>query len=126
MMFLSCFRRLQDRHRPVIEFAYDGADDLPRRISRRAPAPAMAAFARNDDGCGRRHVCTARLAFTGKGHGTDRAVLLGLLGLGRRTTARSTGSMRSSPVSIRGKTLVLRLDGHPPLAFGRRVDMIYD
>ena len=69
-------RHLQDRRRPV-ELAHHGPDarrrPLPRRAARRrataCPAPAPPP--------GSRRRLHGSLAFTGKGHATDRAVILG-------------------------------------------------
>ena len=73
------FRPVQDRHRPV-ELAHDGPDDggarasstrSPATTGRARPAPAVDRIAASLHGS---------LAYTGIGHGTDRAVILGLAG----------------------------------------------
>ena len=78
------FRPVQDRHRPV-EFAHDGADDggaavsstrSPATTGRARPAPRSTAIGASLHGS---------LAYTGIGHGTDRAVVLGLAGLTPQT-----------------------------------------
>src|SRR5690606_17563827 len=63
------------------------------------------------------------LAFTGKGHATDRAVLLGLLGFAP-ATADATRAEAALAELAEGRTL--RPDGLPPLAFNPAEDVIFD
>ncbi|GAU86970.1 L-serine ammonia-lyase [Bosea sp. BIWAKO-01] len=63
------------------------------------------------------------LAFTGKGHATDRAVALGLLGW---TPAELNPDEAERQLDALGTTHLLRLDGLPPLAFDPAVDIIFD
>jgi len=61
------------------------------------------------------------LAFTGKGHATDRAVALGLLGW---TPARFDGDAAERQLAELGRERRLRLAGLPPLAFDPAVDIV--
>lgn len=63
------------------------------------------------------------LAFTGKGHATDRAVALGLLGW---TPAEFDFDAAERQLDALGETHLLRLDGLPPLAFDPAVDIVFD
>ncbi|MBN9459266.1 MAG: L-serine ammonia-lyase [Bosea sp.] len=63
------------------------------------------------------------LAFTGKGHATDRAVALGLLGW---TPARFDGDAAERQLAELGRERRLRLAGLPPLAFDPAVDIVFD
>ncbi|MEI5667384.1 L-serine ammonia-lyase [Bosea sp. CCNWLW174] len=63
------------------------------------------------------------LAFTGKGHATDRAVALGLLGW---TPAEFDFDAAARQLDALGETHLLRLDGLPPLAFDPAVDIVFD
>ena len=63
------------------------------------------------------------LAFTGKGHATDRAVALGLLGW---TPAELDPDEAERQLNVLGTTHLLRLDGLPPLAFDPAVDIVFD
>lgn len=63
------------------------------------------------------------LAFTGKGHATDRAVTLGLLGW---TPAEFDFDAAACQLDALGETHLLRLDGLPPLAFDPAVDIVFD
>ena len=63
------------------------------------------------------------LAFTGKGHGSDRAVILGLLGYEPATldVPRAEEHMRQLE-----ETRTLHLSDLPPLAFDPQTDLIFD
>ena len=63
------------------------------------------------------------LAFTGKGHATDRAVALGLLGW---TPAELDPDAAERQLDELQTTHILRLDGLPPLAFDPAVDIVFD
>lgn len=63
------------------------------------------------------------LAFTGKGHATDRAVALGLLGW---TPAELDPDEAERQLDALGTTHLLRLDGLPPLAFDPTTDIVFD
>ncbi|CCQ74506.1 L-serine ammonia-lyase [Magnetospira sp. QH-2] len=63
------------------------------------------------------------LAFTGKGHGTDRAVILGLSGLSPDTIDPETAEQRVNEVRT-SKTVAP--PGLPVLAFDPKVDLIFD
>lgn len=63
------------------------------------------------------------LAFTGKGHATDRAVALGLLGW---TPAELDPDSAERQLDELQTTHILRLDGLPPLAFDPAVDIVFD
>jgi len=63
------------------------------------------------------------LAFTGKGHATDRAVVLGLLGW---TPAELDPDEAERQLEEIGSTHLLRLEGLPPLAFDPAVDIVFD
>ena len=63
------------------------------------------------------------LAFTGKGHATDRAVALGLLGW---TPAEFDFDVAERQLHALGTTHLLHLDGLPPLAFDPAADIVFD
>ncbi|SFD12811.1 L-serine dehydratase [Bosea sp. CRIB-10] len=63
------------------------------------------------------------LAFTGKGHATDRAVALGLLGW---TPAELDPDEAERQLDALGTTHLLRLDGLPPLAFDPTTDIVFN
>ncbi|MGX1788302.1 L-serine ammonia-lyase [Bosea sp. NPDC055332] len=63
------------------------------------------------------------LAFTGKGHATDRAVALGLLGW---TPAEFDFDAAERQLADIGCSRLLRLDGLPPLIFDPAVDIVFD
>ncbi len=63
------------------------------------------------------------LAFTGKGHATDRAVALGLLGW---TPAELDPDEAERQLGALAETHLLRLYGLPPLAFDPSVDIVFD
>lgn len=63
------------------------------------------------------------LAFTGKGHGTHRAVVLGLLGYEPATLDVSEAEVRAAALET---TKTLELPGLPKLAFDPQSDIIFD
>ncbi|KRE16404.1 serine dehydratase [Bosea sp. Root483D1] len=63
------------------------------------------------------------LAFTGKGHATDRAVALGLLGW---TPAEFDFDAAERQMESLQRDRLLHLEGLPPLAFDPAVDIIFD
>jgi L-serine dehydratase len=63
------------------------------------------------------------LAFTGKGHATDRAVALGLLGW---TPAAFDFDAAERQLDELGRSHLLRHDGLPPLAFDPATDIVFD
>ncbi|RYE87429.1 MAG: L-serine ammonia-lyase, partial [Hyphomicrobiales bacterium] len=63
------------------------------------------------------------LAFTGKGHATDRAVKLGLLGW---TPAEFDFDVAAQQLEDLQHSHLLRLDGLPPLAFDPATDIVFD
>lgn len=63
------------------------------------------------------------LAFTGKGHATDRAVALGLLGW---TPAAFDFDAAERQLEELGRSHLLRHDGLPPLAFDPATDIVFD
>lgn len=63
------------------------------------------------------------LAFTGKGHATDRAVALGLLGW---TPAAFDFDAAERQLDELGRDHLLRHDGLPPLAFDPARDIVFD
>lgn len=63
------------------------------------------------------------LAFTGKGHATDRAVALGLLGW---TPAAFDFDAAERQLDELGRSHLLRHDGLPPLAFDPAADIVFD
>ncbi|MDA1287232.1 MAG: L-serine ammonia-lyase [Proteobacteria bacterium] len=63
------------------------------------------------------------LAFTGKGHATDRAVILGLAGLTPETFDIAAAEQVLADLA---KSLVIRVDGLVPLAFNPATDLIFD
>ncbi len=63
------------------------------------------------------------LAFTGKGHATDRAVALGLLGW---TPAAFDFDAAERQLEELGRSHLLRHDGLPPLAFDPASDIVFD
>ena len=63
------------------------------------------------------------LAFTGKGHGTDRAVILGLLGCSPATLDPDEAEPRERALR---ETCVLCNDGLPDMAFDPETDLIFD
>lgn len=63
------------------------------------------------------------LAFTGKGHATDRAVALGLLGW---TPAEFDFEKAEHQLEDLRRSHVLRLEGLPPLAFDPARDIVFD
>ncbi len=63
------------------------------------------------------------LAFTGKGHGTDRAVLLGLLGLTPETLDPAAADELVAAALAAGR---ITPAGLPPLAFALAEDLVFD
>ncbi len=63
------------------------------------------------------------LAFTGKGHATDRAVILGLLGFLPHTIDPDAAERTEAALRAAG---VIRLPGLPDLAFAPDTDLIFD
>jgi len=63
------------------------------------------------------------LAFTGKGHGTDRAVILGLLGY---EPATLDVAHAEEQVALLGRNGVLHLSGLPPISFEPTSDLVFD
>ncbi|WP_293796120.1 L-serine ammonia-lyase [uncultured Bosea sp.] len=63
------------------------------------------------------------LAFTGKGHATDRAVALGLLGW---TPAAFDFDAAERQIQELDRSHLLRHDGLPPLAFDPSTDIVFD
>ncbi|MCW6512467.1 L-serine ammonia-lyase [Lichenifustis flavocetrariae] len=63
------------------------------------------------------------LAFTGKGHGTDRAVALGLLGHTPATIDLDAAERQLAALATAGR---IAADGLPPLAFDPAVDIVFD
>jgi len=63
------------------------------------------------------------LAFTGKGHGTDRAVALGLLGLSPETIDPDEAELLESALIAKKR---IEHDGLPPLAFDPANDLVFD
>lgn len=63
------------------------------------------------------------LAFTGKGHGTDRAVILGLLGLLPNTLDPDLAETLEDGVRQSGR---IEVPGLPPMAFTPDRDLVYD
>lgn len=63
------------------------------------------------------------LAFTGKGHATDRAVALGLLGW---TPAAFDFDAAERQLDELGRNHLLRHDGLPPLVFDPATDIVFD
>jgi L-serine dehydratase len=63
------------------------------------------------------------LAFTGKGHATDRAILLGLAGEVPETVDPDHAEMLVAQASTRGK---LPLDGRHPIDFDPQTDIAFD
>ncbi len=63
------------------------------------------------------------LAFTGKGHATDRAVVLGLLGFVPATLDPDAATEAEARLR---ETRTLELDGLPPLAFDPDRDLVFD
>ena len=63
------------------------------------------------------------LAFTGKGHATDRAVALGLLGW---TPAEFDADTAERQLEDLQQSHLLRLDGLPPLTFDPAIDIVFD
>ena len=63
------------------------------------------------------------LAFTGKGHGTDRAVILGLLGILPDTLDPDLAETLEAGVRKSGRTEV---PGLPPMAFAPDRDLVFD
>lgn len=63
------------------------------------------------------------LAFTGKGHATDRAVILGLAGL---TPETCTPDRAEAVLADVGKTLTVCPEGFSPLAFDPSRDLVFD
>lgn len=63
------------------------------------------------------------LAFTGKGHATDRAVMLGLLG--QRPETLDPDAVESMLEGLRA-TKTLHLEGLPELAFDPEADLVFD
>lgn len=63
------------------------------------------------------------LAFTGKGHATDRAVILGLLGY---TPAALDVDEAERRMAELGATRTLHAPGLPPLAFDPETDIVFD
>lgn len=85
--------------------------DLLRRHPSRADAAAVGATLHGS------------LAFTGKGHATDRAVALGLLGW---TPAEFDFDAADRQLDALQATNILRLDGLPALGFDPAVDIAFD
>ncbi|WP_295558236.1 L-serine ammonia-lyase [uncultured Hyphomicrobium sp.] len=63
------------------------------------------------------------LAFTGKGHGSDRAVLLGLLGYEPATLDVADAEAAMQQLA---KTKSLHLAGLPPIAFDPQADLVFE
>jgi L-serine dehydratase len=63
------------------------------------------------------------LAFTGKGHGTDRAVILGLLG---HEPATLDVTRAEEQMVLLGRNGVLLLSGLPPISFEPTSDLVFD
>lgn len=63
------------------------------------------------------------LAFTGRGHATDRAVTLGLLGY---TPAELDITAAERQIAELQKTATIRIQGLPPLLFDPKVDIVFD
>jgi len=63
------------------------------------------------------------LAFTGKGHATDKAVCLGLLGEIPSELDPDIADMR---LQVLGATRVLRLKGDLEIAFDPELDLVFD
>ena len=116
-------RPVQDRHRPV-ELAHDGADG-GRAPLPRAKSPATTGRARPAPRSTRLGVSLhGSLAYTGIGHGTDRAVILGLAGE-TPTTSTPTGPTRRSPRSRRSEAR-RRRPAIPAYAFDPATDLVLD
>jgi L-serine dehydratase len=115
------FRHFQDRRRSVL-VPHDGADDrrraVPRRPARRPEkepgAGDLAALACSLHGS---------LAFTGKGHATDRAVILGLSGFEPATLDPDRAELLEAEVRETG---MVTPPGLPPLSFAPDTDLIFD
>ncbi|SDF62745.1 L-serine ammonia-lyase [Thalassobaculum litoreum] len=63
------------------------------------------------------------LAFTGKGHATDRAVILGLIGMRPETLNPDLADALVAEVHARGR---LEVEGIGPLAFAPETDLVFD
>lgn len=63
------------------------------------------------------------LAFTGKGHATDRAVILGLAGLMPETFDAEIAEATLADIETKG---LIKADGLPPMAFMPARDLIFD
>lgn len=63
------------------------------------------------------------LAFTGRGHATDRAVILGLMGFLPATIDPDAAEAREAELRREG---VIRLAGLPPLVFAPDTDLVFD
>lgn len=85
--------------------------DLLRRCPARGRAAAVGA------------TLYGSLAFTGKGHATDRAVTLGLLGW---TPAEFDFDAVERQFEALGRSHLLHLEGLPPLAFDPATDIVFD
>lgn len=85
--------------------------DLLRRCPARGRAAAVGA------------TLYGSLAFTGKGHATDRAVTLGLLGW---TPAEFDFDAAERQFEALGRSHLLHLEGLPPLAFDPATDIVFD
>ena len=110
-------RHLQDRHRPV-ELAHGRADGggAPLRRGRAAPARRQA---RGGSTVG----LHGSLAFTGKGHGTDRAIALALAGEAPDTVDPDRVPA-ILPLSAAAKSLAAI--GLPDVAFDPAADIVFD
>src|SRR5262249_54575490 len=63
------------------------------------------------------------LAWTGKGHGTDKAVLLGLAGLAPETIDPDEAERIAAEIAVSHR---LMLNGRHPIAFDPAQDMVFD
>ncbi|WP_417280915.1 L-serine ammonia-lyase [Celeribacter sp.] len=63
------------------------------------------------------------LAFTGKGHATDRAAILGLAGFSPETYDLSDADATLAQIA---RTKRLRIDPFPPIAFDPETDLVFD
>ena len=110
------FRPFQDRHRPV-EFAHDGADDGRRAFPGRDPhgdwpRPAGAKVAQLGASL------HGSLAYTGIGHGSDRAVILGLAGRTPQTVDPDKADATIEAIAAEKR---ISPPGHPSYAFDPKV-----
>ena len=114
-------RPVQNRHRAV-ELPYDGSDDGRRSLPRRVagddwPRPAGVKVDRLGASL------HGSLAYTGVGHGTDRAVILGLTGETPITVDPDKADAQVEKVKAEKR---VSPPGHPAYNFDPAVDLVLD